>query len=103
MGRGTRVGLAFATTLLLFPLLAVPLYLIGQSVADAADNDDSNGVFALGLFLGVGGPGLLTILVAYRTLRFPAVAAVVLGVITGMAAVVVLFAALVIACGDCDL
>jgi hypothetical protein len=102
MSRGARVGLAFATTLVLF-ILAVPLYLIGQSVANAADNDDSNGVFALGLFLGVGGPALLTILLAYRALRFPAAVAVALGVTTGMAAVVVLFAALVIACADCDL
>jgi hypothetical protein len=51
----------------------------------------------------VWGPALLTILVAYRTLRFPAAVAVALGVITGMAVVVVLFAALVIACADCDL
>ena len=103
MRLGTRVGLGLATTLVVFPLLAVPLYLIGHFLADAADNDDSNGVFALDLILGVVGPGLLASLVLSRTLRLPAAVAVALGVVSSAAAVVVLFAALLIYCRNCDL
>lgn len=103
MHKRTRLGLLLVETLLVFPLLAVPLYLVGHFLADAADNDDSNGVFALDLILGVAGPGLLAILITLRTFRFPAAAALVLGILTSLLSVAVLFIAFLIYCRNCDL
>ena len=62
--RAGRVVGVLTTTLLVFPLLAIPLYLVGHFLADAVDNDDSNGIFGLSLILGIAGPGLLAILAA---------------------------------------
>jgi hypothetical protein len=46
---------------LLLPLCAVPLYAAGSYVARGADTDPSNGVFQLGLILGVGIPAITAI------------------------------------------
>jgi hypothetical protein len=82
--------------LVLVPLTAIPLYLVGQRVANALDDDSSNGVFALGVVLGVGGPALLATIVAWRRAR-PAIA-VALGLASGAIAVAVLLASFVVYC-----
>jgi hypothetical protein len=67
---------------------------VGQHIADSLDTDDSNGVFALGLILGVAVPVLVAVWVA----RFPAawkwLPALALGIGSGFLSVVTLLAAL---------
>jgi hypothetical protein len=84
----------------LAPLAAVPLFLVGERFADALDDDESNGVFALGLVLGVGGPALLATLVAWRQVKRPV--AIALGLAGGAVSVAVLFAAFLIYCSAVD-
>lgn len=98
MGTRTRFVAPIAIALLVLPLLAIPLYLLGGRIADGLDHDDSNGVFALDLVLGVVGPGLLAIVIAiaWRKLNVPV--AVVLGVVSSIVSLVVLFVALLIYC-----
>jgi hypothetical protein len=79
-----------------FPLCAVPLYLLGSYVADALDNDDSNGVFELGLLLGVGVPGLAALWVARLVAVWKWLPALGLGIVSGFLSVVTLLAALLI-------
>jgi hypothetical protein len=86
--------------LLLTPLLAVPLFVLGGRIADGLDDDASNGVFALDVLLGIGGPALLAVLVAYRRVGIPI--AVVLGVASGVISAGVLLAAFVIYCDSRD-
>jgi hypothetical protein len=86
--------------LVLLPLLSIPFYLLGNRIAGALDDDESNGVLALGLMLGVGGPGLLAIAVAYRRVKTPI--AVALGIAAAVISVGVLLAAFVIYCDAVD-
>jgi hypothetical protein len=86
--------------LVLLPLLSIPFYLLGNRIAGALDDDESNGVLALGLMLGVGGPGLLAIAVAYRRVKTPI--AVALGITAAVISVGVLLAAFVIYCDAVD-
>lgn len=103
MGTRTRFVAPIAIALLVLPLLAIPLYLLGGRIADGLDHDDSNGVFALNLVLGVGGPGLLAIALAWRKLNIPV--AVVLGIASSIVSLVVLFIAFLIYCDavNCNL
>ena len=64
---------------------------MGNRIAGAPDDDESNGVLALGLMLGVAGPGLLAIAVAYRRVKTPM--AVALGIAAAVISVGVLLAA----------
>jgi len=59
-----RTGTTVALTLVLLPLLAIPIYLVGTGIADALDDDPTNGVFALGLILGVGLPAMTSLVFA---------------------------------------
>jgi hypothetical protein len=77
-----------------------PPFLVGERFADALDDDESNGVFALGLVLGVGGPALLATLVAWRQVKRPV--AIALGLAGGAVSVAVLFAAFLIYCSAVD-
>jgi ABC-type Fe3+ transport system permease subunit len=86
--------------LVLAPLTAVPLFLVGQHVADALDDDKSNGVLALGLLLGIGGPAALTSVVSWRRARRSI--ALALGLTSGAASVAVLFAAFLVYCSAVD-
>jgi hypothetical protein len=99
---GTRSGLArlLLITLVLLPLFAIPLFLIGGRVADALDDDASNGVFALDFLLGVGGPGVLATIVTRRRVGIPV--AVGLGVASGAVSLAVLFVAFLIYCSAVD-
>ena len=103
MGQRSRIAGVLVVALVLLPLLSVPFYLLGNRIAGALDDDESNGVLALGIMLGVGGPGLLAIAVAYRRVKTPI--AVALGIAAAVISVGVLFAAFVIYCDavDCDL
>ena len=51
---------------MVFPFFAVPVYLVGQGIADSLDDDRTNGVLALGLMLAVGLPSLVSIAVGRR-------------------------------------
>jgi hypothetical protein len=86
--------------LFLLPLFSIPLYLLGNWIAQELDDDPSNGVFALDLVLGIGGPGLLAVLVAYRRLGIPL--AVVLGIASGFLSAGVLLVTFVIYCDATD-
>jgi hypothetical protein len=99
MTKRSRIAAVLVITLVLLPLLSIPFWLVGGRIADALDNDDSNGVLALDLILGVGGPGLLAIAVAYHRVKTPI--AVALGIVTGGISLVVLFVAFLIYCDDC--
>ena len=103
MGQRSRIAGVLVVALVLLPLLSFPFYLLGNRIAGALDDDESNGVLALGIMLGVGGPGLLAIAVAYRRVKTPI--AVALGIAAAVISVGVLFAAFVIYCDavDCDL
>jgi hypothetical protein len=92
--RSRLVGL-LVLTLVVLPLLSVPLLLIGAELrpsipAGAVDRSTP-------LLLGVGGPSVLAMIFAYRKVKSWLPAAL-LGVATGMMSVVVLFAAFVIYC-----
>jgi len=92
-------GRLVALVLVVVPLLSIPLYLLGNRVADALDRDSSDGVFALGLLLGVGGPTAVAAAIAARRVRLALAA--VLGLAAGAVAAVVLLAAFVVYCsGD---
>ncbi len=84
----------------LVPLTAVPLFLAGERFAAALDDDKSNGVFALGLLLGIGGPAVLATLAAWRHVKRPI--AFALGVAAGAVSVAVLLAAFLIYCSAVD-
>jgi uncharacterized membrane protein YphA (DoxX/SURF4 family) len=99
MGGRSRIA-AVLVALLLLPLLSVPLYLLGNWIVQELDDDPSNGAFALQLFLGIGGPGLLAILVAYRKVGIPL--AVVLGIASGFVSAGVLLVTFVIYCDATD-
>jgi hypothetical protein len=96
MGRRTRFVALIAIALLVLPLLAIPLYVLGGRIADGLDQDDSNGVLALNLLLGVGGPGLLAVVIAWRKVNVSL--AVVLGFASSIVSVAVLFVAFLIYC-----
>jgi hypothetical protein len=54
MPRRSPRALLVAVTLLIFPLLAIPAYLVGVDVGGAVDKDRTNGVFPLAFILGLG-------------------------------------------------
>jgi hypothetical protein len=89
-----------AAALLLPPLLAVPLFVLGGRIANGLDDDASNGVFALDLLLGIAGPVVLAALLAYRRAGIPI--AVVLGIASGLISVAVLFVAFLVYCDTRD-
>lgn len=91
-------GKTLALSLFLLPLFAVPLYLAGQGIAGALDDDRSNGVLALGLMLGVPLPGLASIIVARAWGELKWVPALALGFVTGGISLVVLFGAFLVSC-----
>ena len=98
----TRSGVAavvFAAVALV-PLTAVPLFLVGERFAAALDDDKSNGVFALGLVLGIGGPAVLGTLIVSRHVKRPI--ALALGVAAGALSVAVLLATFLIYCSAVD-
>ena len=99
---GKRSGLvaAIVVAFVVAPLLAIPLYLLGGRIADALDHDGSNGVFALELVLGVGGPGVLALLVAWRRASVPV--AVALAVASTALSLAILFVAFLIYCSAAD-
>ena len=86
--------------LLVVPLLSVPLAVVGTRVADALDDDSSNGVFALGPILGLVGPALIAFAIAVR--RLPVPVAVVLGLVAGVVSAGVLLVALGVYCSGID-
>ncbi|HET9673424.1 MAG TPA: hypothetical protein VFP31_01345 [Gaiellaceae bacterium] len=86
--------------LVLVPLLSVPLYLLGSAVANALDEDSSNGVFALGQILGVLGPAALAFVIASR--RLSVAVAVVLGLVAGVVSAGVLLVGLAVVCSGTD-
>ena len=91
-----------ALALLVLPLFAVPAYLIGNLAVDVIDDDPTNGELELGLILGIGLPGILSIILARswrRLRRFPAFA---LGVGTSLVSLVVLFVAFYLLCSATD-
>jgi hypothetical protein len=94
------VAAAVVAAVVLAPVTAVPLFVVGERFADALDDDNSNGVFALGLVLGVGGPAFLATLVAWRQVRRPV--AIALGLAGGALSIAVLFAAFSIYCSAVD-
>ena len=57
-------GKTIVLTLVVLPFFAVPTYFLGQGIADAFDDDRTNGVLALGLILVVTAPALLSIFLA---------------------------------------
>jgi hypothetical protein len=85
---------------LLLPLCAVPLYAAGSYVARGADTDPSNGVFQLGLILGVGIPAITAISLGRLSAAWKWPPALALGVVTGFLSVVTLIATLVIFFSD---
>jgi hypothetical protein len=85
---------------LLLPLLSVPLFLLGSWIVDALDDDASDGRFALGLVLGVGGPALLALLTTHRRVGTPT--AVTLGIVSGALSLGVLFFSLLVYCNGRD-
>lgn len=85
-------------TLVVLPLFAVPIYLLGQGIADSFDDDRTNGVLALGLMLGVAAPALLSIILARVWAEFRWFATLALGVGSGLVSLVVLFTAFVAFC-----
>lgn len=91
-------GKTILLTLVVLPLFAVPTYLLGQGIADSFDDDPTNGVLALGLMLGVTAPSLLSIFLARVWSELPWIAALALGVGSGLASMVVLLAAFGVYC-----
>ena len=89
-----------AAALLFPPFLAVPLFVLGGRIADGLDDDASNGVFALDVLLGIGGPALLAAVVAYRKVGIPI--AVVFGIASGVISAAVLLVAFLIYCDSRD-
>ena len=85
-------------TLVVLPLFAVPIYFLGQGIADAFDDDRTNGVLALGLMLGVAAPALLSIFLARVWGEFRWIATLVLGVGSGLVSLFVLFTTFVAFC-----
>jgi hypothetical protein len=96
-----RTGAIVAISLLIFPLFAVPLYLMGFDIARGVDDDRTNGVLQLGLLLGPGLPALASVLLTRLKggLRWPAALAV--GVSSGVLSVVVLFLAFMVYLHSC--
>ena len=92
------MGKTVALTLVVLPLFAVPIYFLGQGIADSFDDDSTNGVLALGLMLGVAAPALLSVFLArvWGELRW--IATLALGVGSGLVSLVVLFVAFVAFC-----
>lgn len=93
-----RTAGTVALSLLVFPLLSVPIYLIGQRLADALDDDSTNGVVALGLGLGLGLPAILSLVFARRWGGLGWSAATSLGVGAGLVSASVLIIAAVLIC-----
>ena len=89
-----------AAALLLLPLLALPLFLLGGRIAEGLDDDRSNGVFALGILLGIGGPALVDALLAYRRRGFAL--ALVLGSASGLISAAVLIVSFIVYCDSRD-
>jgi hypothetical protein len=92
------MGRTAALALLVIPLFSVPSYFLGQGIADALDNDRSDGVLALGLVLGVAVPGVMSIAVTRARGASGWLAALAVGVGSGVVAVGVLLATFVAAC-----
>ena len=80
-------------TFVVLPLFAIPLSLLGQGIAEALDDDRTNGVLALGLMLGVSVPGVAAVTVARSWGQFRWHQALALGIAAGGISLVVLFVA----------
>jgi len=102
MPRRSPRALLVAVTLLIFPLLAIPAYLVGVDVGGAVDKDRTNGVFPLEFILGVGLPGVLATLVASMWGKLKVFPALALGIGSSVISLVVIFVALVIWCSAVD-
>jgi hypothetical protein len=96
--RAYGLGKTLLLTLVVLPLFAVPAYLVGQGIVDSVDKDKTNGEFALGMLLGIGGPALLSLFVARVWAALPRLAALALGVASGVVSAVVLLVAFVSYC-----
>ena len=82
----------------MLPLLAIPIYLVGTGIADALDDDPTNGVFALGLFLGVGLPVMTSLVFARSWSELSWLPTIALGVGSGLASLGVLLVTFVAYC-----
>ena len=91
-------GRAVVLALVVFPFFAVPVYLVGQGIADSLDDDRTNGVLALGLMLAVGLPSLASIAVGRRWGGMRWVVALALGLASGCLSLGVLLVFFLAAC-----
>jgi peptidoglycan/LPS O-acetylase OafA/YrhL len=92
------LGKTLLLTLVVLPLFALPAYLVGHGIVDSVDDDRTNGVLALGPILGIGGPALLSLFVARVWGELPRIAALALGVASGVASAFVLLLAFATYC-----
>jgi hypothetical protein len=70
------------------PLFSIPVYLVGQGLADSLDRDDTNGVLALGLILGVVLPALGSMVLAHAGGALGQLASIGLGIVSGFLSLV---------------
>jgi hypothetical protein len=84
--------IAVLVALLLFPLLAVPLYLFAQIVGAEL----GIGIFEFPLVGAIGGPAALSFVVARRVLQVPV--AVVVGFVSGAISLAALIGAILVYC-----
>jgi hypothetical protein len=69
MDARSRLITAWMSALLLFPLFSIPLYFSVQIAMAALDI--GSGFFTLPIVLAIGGPGVLSFIVARRVLQTP--------------------------------
>jgi hypothetical protein len=100
-GESMRLPQLTFLALVALPICTVPIAFAGQSIADALDSNSGNGVFPLGVVLGVGGAAIAALLLARYWGGWHWLAALALGIGSGLVSVVVLLVALFLFCPDC--